>query len=1407
MGMKEGRSSTESATRLPMAGVSAIPRLPWIRWSLLAVVVATTATAAWWAEVQPPWEDVDRPPSTWRSWAYPRESNAERRLAAIQGDLFAVGASPVRAQVVVAAGSSGLIVRSEDGGRTWRQAAFPLDDFRRVERLRRARRRQQETPPPAPAPKSAAQVEPRFVPGATPTVVARRPTPAGRWRGALELRSVAYQADQPSLPAEAPASNNSPPAVTIVQPTDESDEAPIPAPHLFDVLFSPDGRGWIAGDGVVLASTDAGASWTVAYPSETSGAPAAPRIDFRWLALDSTSGSSSTPSVYAAGNLSLGESGSVVVEETIGQIVRFAESPSKNLSGRTTLDVKRLGPADLGIDRDWKQVVFQSLRTRPDGRPQITAGGVYQPDGGGKPGDKGGAGRMFEQNRPAIESDGVVSSCLITCAATGPWTVDRPADWPSAVDAGGRRWRLRTITDVLHLDDAPAWAVAVVVPDPEPDSTKTAPTVVGPSGASQAIGMPASRVLLRIEADGVRSKAENLGAEPERPGVWMLAPFVRPILSADSLVLQGADGRVRIRTEAPDGSATWEISERPPEAPSAGSSASNAPSASNGPSSVQGSPTNSISQGPASSTGLDEKYDLEVLPDGRGWLVGARGAVHSTSDGGRNWIRRTRPADGAAGPAYVRRAGVWYFLLWVPIVGGLYLVFLPLRSPAKPNVDQRSHAAGTMVTDRPLRLGDADALNFGPLARSIVGFIRNRQTQPPLTMAIQGAWGSGKSSLMNLVTFGLEQSGHRCVWFNAWHHQSSDHLLAALLQVIRDRAAPPPFHPHFFPGKLRLFARRLRRPSVTLPLLVFVACAAFVVASDWFPTSPRAVFRKLLELFDQNGGGVWSAEGFAKALSGIGLGGGTIGSLSVFLWRSLRAFVSKPASLSVGANSGAHERELQTTFRYRFADEFREFTEVLQPYRLVVFIDDLDRCHAEQVMEVLEAVNFLVTSGDCFVVMGLDRDRVLKCVGKRFREVEDLEEGSGAGEAEGVPSLSERAAAYANSYLEKLINIPIQVPAPRPSQWEELIDSAMQTPAESAAQDDAQEQERQRREQAAELTRKAERQIRRATSGLAIVVLTLIALFSGYGLAEMAKNELASYDQEAGDRAAARERESAPWDVLLRNQLDLLAVMTGDRTGRSASPPWSSLVRSVVELFDTPSRPVAAEAPLDSPPLDATLPRFEGPIVAAEREQEVSVDMGDATAGEVWRWLSLAIAMSLLLLGVLYGLSTMVVMSPPAADDSQEFREALLRRLDLITVKKRTPRALKKFLNELRYMASLQEPPPDAADPPLTQWLLNYFGAKADPAPNGSTVADGRRVDIRDLVDLAVIDLFDPTWVQESNDVSAEQVKSKRDDLPALTRLREVSRSADELLQRRSSLAGLRGAFRSIWNDGRAEGA
>ena len=404
-----------------------------------------------------------------------------------------------------------------------------------------------------------------------------------------------------------------------------------------------------------------------------------------------------------------------------------------------------------------------------------------------------------------------------------------------------------------------------------------------------------------------------------------------------------------------------------------------------------------------------------------------------------------------------------------------------------------------LVSDRPLGSGGQDRLGYDLYVRGLSGLLRNPGTGFPITIAVTGEWGIGKSSFMRLLEDDLKGERYFAAWFNAWHDQNEESVLSSLLQAIRNQAVP------------RIVSRDVRRAvalrinllrSRVLIYVVPVVVLAFLLATIGTyapfhvteealdaacdrlnahgpPSSERlddckgafarlepgrtgtAVWTKPSELRDaierlepplphpgytleveralrdkvahvgtpslRNTFGVlWPNRGelvwlwliavgvaaltIAHGASAFGLNlrrgvagiGGTVG------------FLLRVAAHSVDP-AGRHE-QLRRDFS-RVSDSIGR--------HLVIFIDDLDRCQPGRVVETLEAVNFLVTAGECAVVMGMDYELVQHCVGLARKDLAEAESDPAAGEG----TERERRAAYAHRYLQKLINLQMQIVA------------------------------------------------------------------------------------------------------------------------------------------------------------------------------------------------------------------------------------------------------------------------------------------------------------------------------------------------------------------------------------------
>jgi hypothetical protein len=690
-----------------------------------------------------------------------------------------------------------------------------------------------------------------------------------------------------------------------------------------------------------------------------------------------------------------------------------------------------------------------------------------------------------------------------------------------------------------------------------------------------------------------------------------------------------------------------------------------------------------------------------------GWTTDADGehaSVIRSQDYGAHWIPVTRGALPADRRQAAKSTRIW---IWPPVWYWLVLlVSLVIAAPAllpPPDVEwsdpkglSTANVEGRLSSDKPLDPGDVDVLGLTSIALGLSRFLRNAKTLPPLTLAINGEWGSGKSSLMNLLRCDLESYGMRPVWFNAWHHQKEEHLLAALLQTIRLEAVPPLWNVLGLPFRARLLWYRVHR---RWPLVVLLgSIAIFVMVVDWHL---RRDLRTDL-IFWLLGQVLPTTAKSVEPISILPIQGGllTVLATGAALWKGLTAFGANPAALLASVAKGNKLRDLdaQTSFRQRFAVEFRDFTNALGAKRpLVIFIDDLDRCLPENVREVLEAVNFLVTSGDCFIVLGIDREQVQRAIGLSFREVAE-EAGPVQSElqnrnitdAELKEASRLKRAEFAQKYLQKLINLEVRVPV--------ALDDATKRRLFERDGKKTPEPARER------LLRGSLRFTKRAIP-VATAVLLLIGTFElSMKSIPVVKTWILMYPLQPASDTASKSEANKPSSPAM------------ERTNLNVSPPPAVEPKTSTRMGMVVS-PVAAPDP-------SILPT-RSPWPA--------------------RWI---LSLPLYVIAIFVLLAANVVLttrSGVVTHDSKEFTDALeCAWYAIILAKQNTPRAAKRFVNRVRYLAMRQRTYREDS----TWWDRAIFTQRLH-AP--ARAADWKPIPEPLLVAMAAIEQMEGRWVYENS--------------------------------------------------------
>lgn len=680
------------------------------------------------------------------------------------------------------------------------------------------------------------------------------------------------------------------------------------------------------------------------------------------------------------------------------------------------------------------------------------------------------------------------------------------------------------------------------------------------------------------------------------------------------------------------------------------------------------------------------------------------GNLIRSTNGGRQW---------SAVPVNAPRKypAPWYYGFAALTVGATLAGSRARRRKEESNAEDS--IADILVSDRPLREGDRDVLDFGRIAAGLSRFIRNSRTEPPLTIAITGPWGTGKSSLMQLLRRDLQRRRFRTIWFNAWHHQREESLLASLLESIRLTATPPVWTPKGIRFRVRLLKGRISRYSAPALALVpiFALALGYILkepAKRWHDVD--ALFSSLVGIFSQAGEGATAASGstdVSQHKTLIALIISIVGTTLTYM-KGLKAFGVKADDVARSVMSAGRVKtiESQPAFRYRFAQDFSEVTEALKPERIVIFIDDLDRCKPDQVLEILESINFLAESGDCVVVLGIDRERVTGCVAIGFKDVATV-----LAETREKPVVTATTAAkldigapppprktdiqyqleYATHYLEKLLNMEIPIPPATPEGLGDVMTNT--APDRVDGEGNALDNEDEGRE-------KSRRRIRSwVYSGVALM-LTVATFLVGWNGSDWL---LRLSDQNA---------VSAPAVVAQR-------------------PPTSAAADS------TPA------VPRDSV--------RTAPVVDASDRDPMPLTVGAVPTTAWWVHGLLALVAFAVLLWLL------TPREDNRVEDSKAFADALRAWAPVLFEEHRTPRSAKKFLNKMRFLSMAQRAPADRQSPVEAvvarlsdvPWLRKLLGAFERRPATQEVLLPGSIPEVA-LVSLNVIRDRYPEWLEDN---------------------------------------------------------
>ncbi len=276
-------------------------------------------------------------------------------------------------------------------------------------------------------------------------------------------------------------------------------------------------------------------------------------------------------------------------------------------------------------------------------------------------------------------------------------------------------------------------------------------------------------------------------------------------------------------------------------------------------------------------------------------------------------------------------------------------------------VRSRQAGDGAFRAAHPIRDPRDDRLGRWPFAQAVARIVRGAPDDGPVVIGIEGPWGAGKSSVLEMAASDLARNArNRAVTISAWRTSSQDQFLANLGYALSTS-----LRRDWQDAWWRIGLARLNRQS--LPLLVGVFLPILTVAAISLIPGVRAVVKPMVD------------AGPEKLATGLGIFG-------IPLLTFLFSRVSQPLATSFSGLFGRDTDGDRIGSMEKFSFDF-DVLAAAQPEgtRFVVLIEDLDRCVPARVTDVLSSiaqVSCHKKSGRLAFLLAYDRGRLLHAIGK-----------------------------------------------------------------------------------------------------------------------------------------------------------------------------------------------------------------------------------------------------------------------------------------------------------------------------------------------------------------------------------------------------------------------------------------
>jgi len=267
-----------------------------------------------------------------------------------------------------------------------------------------------------------------------------------------------------------------------------------------------------------------------------------------------------------------------------------------------------------------------------------------------------------------------------------------------------------------------------------------------------------------------------------------------------------------------------------------------------------------------------------------------------------------------------------------------------------------------IISDSPEK--KSDLFGFDSYGKTLADLIAYKENKTPLVIGIYGPWGSGKTTLMETVRSALEKNDYKdknlyrdckTVWFQAWKYSKEEEILAALIEEIFKAMK----NSGFLEGCKAEIDALIQKLKVSKTFGKLTELITGVDVSEFFM---ELEYKKELGFYDT----------FQKFFDRL---------LKMYLKWSPKESNSRPLPEHVFAKL---KKYLKWSLKKSKSEQSDPGNIEESKNVLVIFIDDLDRCPKNKIVQVLETIKLFMDKEGCIFVIGAANEIIEKALEETY---------------------------------------------------------------------------------------------------------------------------------------------------------------------------------------------------------------------------------------------------------------------------------------------------------------------------------------------------------------------------------------------------------------------------------------